>query len=156
MELDVSGARAEHVRKTRAHLGTLACLPADTHTSLHIILDGEMALIVVIFTDGDALETCSGGLAVDLSAECFFGRGSRRFCRLAGELVGVLDAAEEWSAGSGGAHPVVELVFVRAGVEVCVSEEVVRVQEFAHCRAFVVRWRRARSRSVYWRLNDEY
>jgi hypothetical protein len=127
VDLDVLGARAEHVPKTRTHFAALARLPADAHASLFVLFDVEMTLIIAVFANRDALETSQSAFAVDFAAECFLSSSAWCICGVVAELVGILDASKDLGPRSSSAHPVVVFVFVRARVEVGMSEEVIWV-----------------------------
>jgi hypothetical protein len=127
VDLNVLRARAEDVPKARAHLAALASLPADTHASFLVFFDVEMPFVVAIPADRDALQTSRTAFMVYLTPECFFSSSAWCICGNIGELFGIVNAPSDLSPGSSNTHLIVQLVFMRAGEKVPMSEEVVWV-----------------------------
>ena len=107
-----------------------------------------MALVVAVLANRHSLETSPSAFVVDLAAECLLSRSALCVCCLRAELVGIIQAACNLAPRLDSMWPVIELVLVRAGVEVCVGEEVVWVQVVTHGHSMTAAWRLARNKIV--------
>ena len=156
VNLNVLRARAEDVPKARAHLATLASFPTDAHASFLVFFNVEMSFVVAILTDRDALQTSRATLTVYLAPECFFSSSAWCVGGNIGELIGIVDAPGYVSPRPSNTRSIVQLIFMRAGVKVQMSEEVVWVQAVACGHDLFVGWRRARSSMICLRVSAEW
>ena len=112
-----------------------------------------MTLKVAEFANRYTLEASKGAFAVDLAAKRFLSGSARCICCKCSKFVGVLKVPKDLSARSSSAHPVVELVFMQAGLKVRTSEEEVRVQVVTHGHGLSVGQRQPRSRMICLRFS---